>query len=327
MSIPYPFDPTGFLASNKIINEERAVTDANGINAYLIIPDATPYYGNSLSIVNSSGVTLVENVDYYKTHHWDQATTHTGLPVFGTITLLTPYAVDTYRLNYQTIGGEYVTAPANAITEGLIALGTDYVDLDWSTAPTAFPAVPHTEELSQITGVTQLYHGLFEIAAALNSPARGVHYDDIEDINTQYAVTTVKPILELAIANNQAIDTLAGYVLNIVSQLDPSLTLVGIDPTLQNFTIPLPGNMMLKVGFMVFAYGTEPSSIHFADPAFTTQCIFATANIAFFDNTTPINTDTVRLGRPGTSSVGMKVTYDSAHTTGARIVTYFALGL
>ena len=63
MTTTYVFDPTGLLGANKIVNEPHSVTQANGINAYLIAPVAGPFYRNGFSIVNASGMTLTENVD------------------------------------------------------------------------------------------------------------------------------------------------------------------------------------------------------------------------------------------------------------------------
>lgn len=323
----YPFDPTGILPSNRIQNEVTTITTANGVNAYVIVPQAAPFYGTSLSIVNSSGLTLQQNVDYYLTHHWQQATDHTGIEVYGTITLLSGYPVDTYRLNYQTIGGEYVSSPANTIASGIAAANGSYLIVDWASAPTAFPAIPHSENLSGITGVTQLYQALYGISAAIKSPPAGIHYDDIQDINNVYALSIVDPLLQTmqsAALNNDAMGEL---ILDTMATLSPILAATTIAKDLQNYVIPLPGGFVLKVGRLPLAKGGEPSSLTFPGVPFTNQCLYVNCKIGFASNTATISTDTITTGIPNTIGVPIAVTYQAGFDAELRSITYLALGI
>ena len=322
----YPFDPTAMLIANKIINEIVPITVSNGINAFLIIPDAAPFYGKSLVLVNSFGATLVEGVDYYLTHHWQQGSDNTGFDVYGSITLIEGYPVDTYSLNYQTLGGEYVTTPLNVIQSGLIADSSLYINIDWATAPTRFPALPHNENLSGVVGVTQLYQGLYDIAAAIRSPDGGVHYNDIQDINEVYANDVVGPFITLIGSIALKDNAVAKQLMDIQAALFPLTSLTSVSKTLQHYTINLFG-FQIKFGTSIlFEVGSEPSEILFPGAPFANQCIFVMANVSFRNTTTPIKLDKIYTKTPRVDGVDIRIDYDSNLITGTRLITYLAIG-
>ena len=47
---PYPFDPTGKLASNKIVGEQQILTAANGVDYKLIVPTFAPFFTDNFNI-------------------------------------------------------------------------------------------------------------------------------------------------------------------------------------------------------------------------------------------------------------------------------------
>ena len=316
MSNPsYPFDSSGSLSTNKISNEIHSVTVSNGVNAFLLVPFAAPFYGNSFSVVNSSGNTLIENVDYYLTHHWQQASNSTGMPVYGSITFLINYPIGVYKLNYQTIGGEYVSSPANAIQSGLVSIANEYVTIDWDTTPTAFPATPHTEELSGITGMSEIYHSLFSIGQAIRAPTTGVHYDDIKDMTNTYAVTVAQPLLEVIDSTAVVNDKVGELLTTLMGVMEPLQSLDLVPSTLQNYDIPLPGGFKLKIGKIIFPRYGEPSRINFPGDPFKFQCLHTSCSIAFKDKPNLITYDKVYSGAPTISDMGITIDYETANFT------------
>jgi len=324
-SIP-AFDSTGINPLNKIINEAHSVTAGIGQQAFLIVPEAAPFYGDSLYIVDASGNTLTEGVDYYLTHHWAQASDSVGKEIYGTITLIPNWVVGVYKVNYQTIGGDYVTAPSLAITDGLIALAAQYVNVDWSTAPTVFPPTPHTEALSQFSGMNQIYQGLDNIANALQSPARGVHVDDIQDYSQVYLNTIVEPFMSLMNSVNDNNNTMASMITNFIAALKPENQAKTIPPDLQHYSFTIFKGLTIKVGSIQFAYGNAPSHINFVDPPFGNQCLFFIPSIYFADNSIGISNDRVKNKIPTKSGVDVAVTYDTTNLINNRLITYFAIG-
>ena len=86
----YPFDHTALLPQNKISNELHTIQSANAIDCYLLRPDATPFYGRTMVVIDESGNTLIEGVDYYLTHYWLQASDHTGIDILGSVNTKDP---------------------------------------------------------------------------------------------------------------------------------------------------------------------------------------------------------------------------------------------
>lgn len=328
MSQPYPFDPTGTYSSNRITNELAIITIANGINAFLIRPDAAPFYGSSLVIINSNGIALEENVDYFLSHHWALASENIGLEVYGTVTLLNHTPSGNYRLNYQTIGGEYVLAPQNAIQSGLAASATSYVTVDWSTAPVAFPSIPHHQELDSFSGITQIYQALHKIADAVRTPTQGVHYDDLIGADIANVVSNVEPTITLIETVATLHNDQAKLILGLKGTIDQLNISNSIPNNLKYYTIPLFGDFKLKVGQVTFDYASPPTMLTFVKPAFTTQCLFAQASISKSTANGAVVEDKVYIGKPLKTGMRVKVVYDAlAPATGTRTIFYFAIGI
>lgn len=115
----YPFDPNGVLASNQIVGERHTITLANGQNFNFLIPDAAPYFENSMIVRHvASGQTLVKNVDWVPSYKFEAASnTAPFLQVYGAVSLLTTaYSGGTLELEYQTIGGAYVLSESALTT-------------------------------------------------------------------------------------------------------------------------------------------------------------------------------------------------------------------
>lgn len=325
-ALSYVFDPTASLLANKIINETHSVSGLIASNAFLIVPRVGPFYGNSVSVVNSNGQTLQNGVDYYLTHAWSQASQVTGLNVYGSITLLGTNMNGVYNVNYQTIGGEYVSNVANTIQDGLLALASEFVTVDWSTAPVSFPPIPHTADLSSMNGILPLYQGLLGIAAALRSPKQGVHYDDLVGADSIYATATMMPIVDLVNSVNLFMDSVGSSITNLLLNNRKALNATAIPEDLTHYEIPIWGNVKLKVGKYYFSPGNAPSNITFAGNDFSTQCIGVICHVSFEERLMGVNTDSVIWGAPDLNSVSVEVTCDPNYFD-SRVLTYFALGI
>lgn len=323
----YAFDPTGTLSANYIPNEAYNVTVSNGVNAYLIVPDFTPFYKLNFSIVNSSGYTLVEGTDFYFTHPWSQGTSNTGLEVYGSITLISSYAVDLYRINYQTLGGEYVIPRLNTIVSGIIASSSQFVNIDWSTAPAAFPSLPHNLNLSALNGMAAVLQGLSNISNALQTPTAGLHYNDIVDMDYAYLKTTMNPMLDLIESvgiNNQAESTI---ISNVLAQNYNALINSTLPTNLSHYVSELPGGLIVKIGTISFTPAAIPTFIYF-DPvtsAFPNTCFYVGLNVGTSDGFIT-TTDTFVKGIPSTTGVNISITLGSTDLVSTRTLTYFAIG-
>jgi len=220
MPSTYPFDPTGLLPSNKIDNELKTPGVGNGVDGYLIVPNATPFYEIGHSVVNSAGVTLVQGTDYILTHKWVDADTNTGRKVYGGILLLGTTAVGTVRLNYQTIGGTYVDNRANAIVDGLFPLA-GALTVDWTTAPTTFPSTPHNLLLSGATGMTEVLAAIDRITVALNQPLPAINMADIQDLDVAFVNPLLAQMAQLttAVNNNNGLTAQLSTAIADITQL------------------------------------------------------------------------------------------------------------
>ena len=340
----YPYDPSGSLRSNKIINEQHNVNVHNGINAYLIVPIGAPFFGTSLSITNATGITLIENVDYYLTQPWEQASNQVGSPIYGSITLLTGYAPGFYRLNYQTLGGYYVDNPLNTIQSGLIAANNTYLTLDLSTVPQSLPPTPHTQDLNSISGMTEIYRALYTIANAVKSPKTGVHYNDVAGMVDTYAVGTLEPILQILTALAVTQRDLNDFKSLVVDLFLTNSNLLNVDKTLDNYEIPLFGVFKIKVGKVEFNVNNQPATITVIGDPFT-NCLYYNASIYFTDPSIGVSLDEVRLGtyNSTTGAIPITVSYNEIDyaipdvidtdyvindpAPGNRTISYFAIGI
>lgn len=214
MAFTYPFDTTAIAISNKLLNEFHTPTNANGVDPYLIVPDATPFYGDSMMVVDVGGDVLVEGTDYYLAYKWPDATEYIGKNVFGTVVLIGSLPVNTVKLTYQTLGGDYVDNRANAVVDGLVSLSS-VLSLDWSTAPTSFPVSPHTVELDSLEGMSDVLLELEQLRLAISEPIQAINFDDIADLDIKFLDPTLLKLSELVTAVNNRSQNSIDYTIII----------------------------------------------------------------------------------------------------------------
>jgi len=134
---------------------------------------------------------------------------------------------------------------------------------------------------------------LYDIAAAVRSPAAGVHYNDVAEINNIYALGVADPMLQTMESVAVNTDVTGSMILNVLSKLQPLLLFANVANNLQNYAIPLPGGFWVKVGSLKFQLNQEPEGITFAGDPFASQCLYADCKITLANPAAAINNDQV----------------------------------
>lgn len=175
MPFTYQYDPFGTYPANQIVNEIHTVVAATGDDdANFIVPNAAPFFMNGLTVKTGPAPTdpvLVENVDYYLTHQFVEATQSLNKRIFGSITFVNRLYTGTVYLTYQTLGGPYTLNDYNVVrtlTRSLYAIRV----VTWGQivgVPVAFPPVEHPHHTSDLTGMTDIVAALELIRQTIGS--------------------------------------------------------------------------------------------------------------------------------------------------------------
>jgi hypothetical protein len=323
----YPFDYTGLAQTNSIINEKVSITISNGINAYIIVPQAAPFFGSSLVIVNENGDTLVKDVDYFLTHPWEQANVVTAAYIYGSITLLPTYNVGIYSLNYQTIGGDYVENKANIIETGLGTSAEEYLNIDWENAPTAFPPTPHTQELTSVNGMAKIIQSLDAIGNALRETNQLPMYDDIQDMVYMDIASTYNPLLNMVEAIGINSRELANIATDLLSTIDPNREVDENLIALNHVDGALPNGLKIKSGTLYINPRQPLDRIVFSEP-FANKCFYIDVKCTC-KNPLVLSEDVVLPGTPYKEGVRFRLNLDNRPNklNLVRTITYFAIGV
>jgi hypothetical protein len=319
--ILYPFDGTGTLPDNFVPNEQHNISNIGPTNAFLFVPEAAPFYSAGLSIVNSDGITLKENVDYYLSHYWEQASSDNaiGLPVYGSITMLGRNPVGRYLINYHTIGGEYVANKANAIADGFMELATTYLSVDWTSAPTSFPPTPHSLNTNAVAQYPLICETIMQLASAVRHKQDNISVNEIDGFVGVWANSTLVPILEMATSMNKSNNAFVNTYIALTRDRNKLIKPVG----LPHYTLTL-GSFTVKFGFHVFASNIRPSEIRFAGDPFPNACTLAQCWVSPADPLVAPTNDQVVTSAPQNDRVKISLTLDNY--TGDRRISYFAIG-
>ena len=175
----YPLDPTGILASNKIINERHVLTGSNSKHYYTIVPKLAPYFADSLVVGHTAPDGTVRRlalgVDYLNGYWFIGASRATAKPVYGGIIILDLRLRGGLTITYQTLGGEWVLDE-----QGMLAVLAEYeqnpIVISWeqiANPPKAFPPEPHELELQDLIGQEDLVTAVDSIANAIRNGPSG----------------------------------------------------------------------------------------------------------------------------------------------------------
>ena len=162
MPFLYQYDPFGTYPANLITNEMHAVTPPTDLtNANFLVPNAAPFFLDGLVIRTGPAPTdpvLDENVDYYLTHQFVEATQSLNKRIFGSITFVNQLYTGTVYLTYQTLGGPYTLNDYDVVRQLTNSLYAVRV-VTWGQivgVPVSFPPVTHPHHTSDLTGMTEI---------------------------------------------------------------------------------------------------------------------------------------------------------------------------
>lgn len=199
---PYPFDPVGTAASNKV-TETQIIQPRGTFDHYYIVPRYAPFYAESVKLrlypmganVNNpaGGRLLVEGVDYDLGYHFAHASHTIGKAVYGSINFFMkqPAIEGQLRMEYQTVGDvwtlsteDYMELLANVIFNPRITTWEHVVEL-----PFQFPVVNHTFDIKDFTGMSDVEQKLDDIEAAILQANAGGLLDHINNKANPHEVT------------------------------------------------------------------------------------------------------------------------------------------
>lgn len=191
-TIAYPFDPSGMLASNKITAEHQNISPPELSEFLYIIPAATPFFAESMTVVHLPSLrTLEEGRDYIPTHYFHDASLACAKPIYGSLTFYDNTLGGAVRLNYQTLGGDW-TIDSAKIIEILSNKLVNPRRVTWEQVadlPYAFPVVDHDWHLDDMVGMSEVVTVLEGIRDALIASGEGGLQTHIADKGNPHQVT------------------------------------------------------------------------------------------------------------------------------------------
>ena len=101
----YNFDPHAALPENVILGEEHKITKAG--RTRVIVPNFAPFFFKD-HILRLGSEVLIEGIDYYLCIQYRGATHRFGQLVYGGFWLIDDNRVGTFRIDYRTVGAQYV---------------------------------------------------------------------------------------------------------------------------------------------------------------------------------------------------------------------------
>lgn len=215
--VTYPLDLTGHSPGNLITSELHTVSESNYRDYFFIVPKYAPFYVENFKIeyiVN--GVVereLTEGVEFNFALMYVAGVRSVGKPLYGAITLnnLDPDAI--LRMQYQTLGGEWIVDRWHVLTvlaEKAYNPRTTIWDVV-TNKPEIFPPIPHYQDYSQFFGQEELIASINNIAnliAAGRNEAPFVQHLVNEDIH--HTVEQLRELILQTLPIAQTDEALAG---------------------------------------------------------------------------------------------------------------------
>lgn len=168
----WDLDPTGLSPANLITGEIQNISPVNGVDYHYFIPDAAPYHENSMQVVHiATGQPLTKGVDWVPGLFFEAASnSYDQLPIYGAVVLLNLALVGSFRIQYQTLGGEF-TLDENTILNILENTLADPRTTNWEVVtnkPSLYDPNAHLHHTSE----TGSYEALVAEVAALAQAIR-----------------------------------------------------------------------------------------------------------------------------------------------------------
>lgn len=197
----FTFDASGTLPGNLITNEEHVISGVNGVEHNYIVPTNAPFFNTSMVVVDVlTGNILEETKDYHIVWRFDEAIDEVALQISGAIVFEDVNRNGTYRLRYQTLGGDFVDDTTRAIASGLDTLA-NMQNTTWdniANPPATFPATPHNHTVTDIDAVNEILDELILMRQALEDPFKDLHLRDIIDLKSEYVDPVLKGLNDIA---------------------------------------------------------------------------------------------------------------------------------
>ncbi|ELT4197137.1 tail fiber domain-containing protein [Escherichia coli] len=167
ITLKYPEDWTGTLASNHIVGEEHTVPRTEN-KCYAL--DGGPFFTESLVITEKlTGKTLVRGVDYKPIFLYQDATLYAGKEICAAIAIINDDIEGTLVNDYRIIGGVYVSL-IDALYQAIEELKLDDRPINWDdikNKPELYPPEPHIHHVSAIYGTEHLCLAIYSLKAAI----------------------------------------------------------------------------------------------------------------------------------------------------------------
>jgi hypothetical protein len=196
----YPFDPTGLAVSNKV-TETQAIESRGMFDHYYIIPRSGPFYAESVRLrlypvganVNNpaGGTPLEEGVHFNFGYHFAHASHTIGKPVYGAISFYDRDLVGQLRMEYQSLGGDWVL-DNQKMSELLLNVAYNPRIATWEQVvelPHQFPVVNHDFNIDDFVGMGEVVDTLEDITKAIEEKTAGGQADHVNNKNNPHEVT------------------------------------------------------------------------------------------------------------------------------------------
>lgn len=311
----YPFDPNGILASNLLTDELHTVSSVNGINHQYMVPRDAPFFDSSMVVVDAdSGTILTKGIDYDLGWPFDAGLSEVGVGLSGAVYLIDKNKTANFKLRYQTLGGDFVTATTRLITDGLKTLNdltlVKWDDIAPATIPTTWPATPHTQTVTDVEAVVELIDGINAVVNALTSAPPYIHVADIIDLDSQYFQPMIQATEDIADAIRNNLSKSLNYEIYKLP-LNPTVTLNTLLNTWQDTGLvgapPLDGTYIINKNFHPLFQAGE-------NPAFRTRVVISSNSGVSYNEFPDGYLDGVPLGITSGWLVKLQVMFLESHS-------------
>lgn len=177
MAVTYPFDPTGNATSNRVPNENQALSPGQYRDFHFIVPKAAPFYADGL-VLRRQGQSqpLVEGVDFYFSHKYVAASYSLGKRIYGSISFYDESLAGTAIITYQTVGGEW-TLDDQKILEVLGNQAFNPRVVSWDEVvnyPETFPPIYHDFATDDLVNFNEAVDEIRALADAIQFKEAGL---------------------------------------------------------------------------------------------------------------------------------------------------------
>lgn len=193
---PYPFDPSGALASNKVLHEQQIITYRNHKDFHFIVPTFAPFFEEGFVLRyhetgTATPVVLVKGKDYYLTHKFNLGSLSTAKPIYGSITFLNRGMQGVVDYDYQVLGGDWLIDDRTIqkiLADRLHNPRTAYWD-QVAELPYRFPVTNHDFNVKDLYGAKEIVNAILNVANEITIKQSHPYELHLSDYNNPHKVT------------------------------------------------------------------------------------------------------------------------------------------